>query len=113
MRRRYPARRSFDPASLARLRALTSDEALAILAVYIKRDPDYVPRKNTSSSRWHVLSSRGDFEIITTGVKWFDMHARKGGGGAIDLAMHLEALSFVDAVNHLMQRLPLRGLDHS
>jgi hypothetical protein len=41
------------------------------------------------------------------------MHARKGGAGAIDLAMHLEALSFVDAVNHLMQRLPLRGLDHS
>jgi hypothetical protein len=56
------------------------------------------------SSRWHVHAARGDFEILTTGSKWYDTRARKGGGGAIDLVMHVGDLSFVDAVTYLRQR---------
>jgi hypothetical protein len=45
----------------------------------------------------------GEFEILTTGVKWLDTRANKGGGGAIDLAMHVLHLSFVDAVKLLIE----------
>ena len=58
-------------------------------------------------------ASRGEFEILTTGLKWYDTRAKKGGGGAIDLAMHVLGLSFVDAVKLLTERARLRGPDHS
>ena len=46
----------------------------------------------------------GEFEILTTGTKWYDTRAKKGGGGAIDLAMHVLRLSFVDAVRRLTRK---------
>lgn len=55
----------------------------------IKADPTYVPAKNPGSRRWHARTSYGEFEILTTGHKWYDTRAKKGGGGAIDLAMHV------------------------
>jgi len=72
------------------------------LAIYCKADPTYLPRKAPHSRRWHLRTLCGEFEIITTGMKWYDTRARKGGGGAIDLAMHLRQLSFVDAVKLLV-----------
>jgi hypothetical protein len=32
-----------------------------------------------------VHTTQGDFEILTTGLKWYDTPARKVGGGAIGL----------------------------
>jgi len=80
---------------------MPASDALALLATHIKLDPTYLPVKDDHSRRWHVSTVRGEFEILTTGVKWYDTRARAGGGGAIDLAMHLLGLSFVDAVKHL------------
>ncbi|MBZ3343388.1 hypothetical protein IPR00_22095, partial [Xanthomonas perforans] len=40
----------------------------------------------------------GVVELLATGPKWYDTRAEKGGGGAIDLAMHLLRLDFVSAV---------------
>ena len=83
---------------------MPSEDALALLAVYYKADPTYVPIKDSSSRRWHVTTASGDFEILTTGPhKWYDIRAKKGGGGAIDLAMHLRRLSFLDAVRLLTE----------
>jgi hypothetical protein len=42
----------------------------------------------------------------------YDTRARKGGGGAIDLAMHVLGLSFADAVKHLTEHASLHGQDH-
>nr|WP_254176670.1 hypothetical protein [Pseudomonas aeruginosa] len=39
--------------------------------------------------------------LLVTGAKFFDTRADKGGGGAIDLAMHLLRLDFVAAVKRL------------
>ncbi len=50
------------------------------------------------------FTALGEFEILTTGPKWYDTRARAGGGGAIDLAMHVLGLSFVDAVKRLTTR---------
>lgn len=41
------------------------------------------------------------FRIDVNGLKWFDHHAQKGGGGAIDLTMHVKKISFISACNYL------------
>jgi hypothetical protein len=102
--------RRFNQATLASLREMPSEDALALLTVYYKADPAYAPIKDSRSHRWHVTTASGDFEILTTGPhKWYDTRAQKGGGGAIDLAMHLRQLSFVDAVKFLTECERPRG----
>jgi hypothetical protein len=92
---------------------MSSEHALAMLAIDVKADPTYVPLKAAQSRRWQARTNCGDFEILTTGPKWYDTRAKMGGGGAIDLAMHVLGLSFVDAVKLLSERSRLRGPDHS
>jgi len=91
---------------------MSSVDALASLATHIKADSTFVPFKDARTQRWHVHTERGDFEILTTGSKWYDTRARRGGGGAIDLAMHLCDLSFVDAVRRLATINARHGSDH-
>ena len=93
-------RRSFDEAMLAPLRRMQSEQVLRRLAMHVKPDPTFVPRKNLGSRRWHVLTQRGDFEIVTTASLWYDTR-EKFGGGAIGLAMHLLGVSFVEVVRLL------------
>ena len=106
-------RRSFDAATLTRLRAMPVGEALGLLSTHAKPDTTYLPLKNDLSRRWHLSTTRGDFEILTTGVKWYDTRAQIGGGGSIDLAMHLLGLSFVDAVAYLTANEGQHGPNHS
>jgi hypothetical protein len=106
-------RKSFDPVTLARLRSLPAEMTLRRLALDLKADPAYLPIKDLGSRRWHVRTARGHFEILITGPKWYDTRARTGGGGAIDLAMHVLGLAFVDAVRQLNAQAPDRGPDHS
>jgi hypothetical protein len=97
--------RSFDEAMLEKLRRMPSDQVLRRLAIHLKPDRTYAPRKTPGSRRWHLLTERGDFEILTTGSRWFDTRERRGGGSAIDLAMHLLGVSFVEAVKRLTDAL--------
>ena len=102
-------RKSFDETMLGTLRRMPGELVLRRLAVHLKPDQTYVPRKNLSSRRWHVLTDRGDFEILTTGCKWLDTREGRGGGSAIDLAMHLLGVSFVEAVRRLARDPPAAG----
>ncbi|CEE18610.1 MULTISPECIES: hypothetical protein [Xanthomonas] len=95
------ARRSFPPELLARLRDMPVPEALDLLGVYWKRDPDFWPLKDKTTIRVNVSIGGGGVELLATGPKWFNTRAEKGGGGAIDLAMHLFRLDFVSAVKRL------------
>ena len=105
-----PVRRSFNQATLSSLREIGCEDAFALLTIHYKVDATYVPVKDSCSRRWHVTTASGEFEILTTGpAKWYDTRAKKGGGGAIDLAMHLLQLSFVDAVRFLNKRRDSRG----
>ena len=74
------------------------------IATMVKADPTFIPTKDGRTRRWNVFTERGDYEILTTGCKWYDTRAQVGGGGAIDLAMHVLGLSFVDAVKRLSVR---------
>jgi hypothetical protein len=105
-------RRSFNVATLKWLREMASQEALALLAIHLKVDPTYLPIKDPDSRRWHACTTHGEFEILTTGAKWYDTRANQGGGGAIDLAMHVLGLSFVNAVKLLTERAGVRGPNH-
>jgi hypothetical protein len=77
--------------------------------MYCKADASYQAINDPDSRRWNVRTACGEFEILTTGVHWYDLRAKTGGGGAIDLAMHILQVSFVDAVNILTQRMAGRG----
>ena len=105
-------RRSFSAATLTRLREMPAGDALALLAIHVKADPTYLALKADHSRRWHAHTNCGEFEILTTGLKWYDTRARRGGGGAIDLAMHVLGLSFVDTVKHLAEEVARHGPDH-
>lgn len=106
-------RRSFDVAMLTRLRTMPTEDALGLLSMVLKHDQTFVPVKDAQTKRWNVSTARGEFEILTTGTKWFDTRGQRGGGGAIDLAMHLHGFSFVDAVKHLVSMEGPHGADRS
>lgn len=95
----------FDNEEVARLRSLTVAEALNLLGLFWKVDPDYEPNKSIQSKRLNVSVGNGCFEIIATGEKWYDTRAQRGGGGAIDLTMHLHAETFPKAVKRLRKEL--------
>lgn len=77
-------RRAFHRTTLQALREMPSEDALALLAVYSKADPTYLPVNDPRSRRWYARTERSDFELITTGPKWWDTRAKTGGGGAIN-----------------------------
>jgi hypothetical protein len=66
-----------------------SETALTWVAIDLKADTSFFPVKDSSSRRWHARTACGEFEILTTGSKRYDTRAKRGGGGAVDLVMHL------------------------
>lgn len=91
-----------DNLALQRWRALDAALVLSKVADYAKADSAYVPVKDRSLSRWHVACCGTDFELLLTGPKFWDAREQVGGGGAVDLVMHLEKRSFNDAVTRLV-----------
>jgi hypothetical protein len=53
-------------------------------------------------AKWHT--ARGHLSV--NGQKFFNWNRQTGGGGAIDLAMHLNALGFQDARHWLLSHFP-------
>lgn len=78
--------------------------ALGALAAHAKRDPTFVPTKDKHTERWHARAEGRDFELLTAGPKFFDTRAKSGGGGAIDLAMHLYRMDFKAATDLLRRQ---------
>ncbi|MCP4007657.1 MAG: DUF3991 domain-containing protein, partial [bacterium] len=63
-------------------------------------------RDRHDKAKWHT--SRGTLSL--TGAKFMNWNRGVGGGGAIDLVMHLEPLAFRDALDWLADRFP--GVAH-
>lgn len=100
------ARRSFDDATLAQVRDMPLSQVLDKLQtggqIFWRRDLDFVPDKDKRTVRLFLSSPAGSaWEVLVTGLKWFDTRAGKGGGGGIDLVMHLLQIDFVKAVKLL------------
>ena len=93
-----------DNSEIQRWQRIEAIKALAALADYAKEDVSYTPRLSSKSTRWHATAGGTDFEIICTGEKFWDLRAERGGGGAIDLAMHLFGGTCKQAVKTLKDR---------
>jgi hypothetical protein len=60
-------------------------------------------RDRSDKAKWHT--PKGDISI--TGMKFMNWHQSRGGGGAIDLAMHLNDLDFKRAVAWLQRHFSI------
>ena len=60
-------------------------------------------RDRSDKAKWHT--PKGDISI--TGMKFMNWHLGLGGGGAIDLAMHLNDLDFKAAVAWLQRHFSI------
>lgn len=93
-----------DNSVLERWRGMDAASALQALADYAKQDASFHPRASVNTTRWHATIKGVDVELLCTGPKFYDTRSGKGGGGAIDLAMHLLQLQFKQAVAALRER---------
>ena len=99
--------RSFSSRLLEQVRAVPLGPALQSLGYHVAIDRDFTPAKDARSERWIISGTGGvSSELVVTGIKWFDVRCARGGGGVVDLVMHLESLSFVAAVKRLQGALP-------
>jgi len=83
---------------LEKLRNLAAAQVVCACATHAKRDVTFEPTTATETERWHVNAAGREFELLLRGPKFYDKRAKRGGGGAIDLVMHLYSLSFSEAV---------------
>jgi hypothetical protein len=93
--------RAVDNSVLERWRALDAQVVLAALAEYAKQDSTFKPVKSQATSRWHAKVDGAEYELLLTGQRFWDSRARSGGGGAVDLVMHLAQTDFPGAVRRL------------
>lgn len=100
-----------DKVKLELLRSYPAKVVLAAIAEHAKLDTSFKPLKNSESTRWHASIRGKDFELVLTGSKFWDTRAEIGGGGAVDLTMHLTGLSFRMAIDEL-DRVLGKAADH-
>lgn len=94
-------RSRFDQNAVLRARLLSIEESLSRLGLYWKEDRDFHPLKDSATKRLYISIGNRVVELLVTNLKWYDVTAKHGGGGAIDLAMHLCATDFVTAMKSL------------
>lgn len=86
-------RKRISAESIRGLRELALRPVLESLGYYVANDASFAPVKDQRTQRWIVTDSVGTHELLVTGIRWFDTRRLKGGGGAIDLLMHLRDIS--------------------
>lgn len=89
------------PQVLERLRSLDTGIVIDAVADHAKRDVTFEPTTAVETERWHVSAGGREFELLLRGPKFYDTRAKKGGGGAVDLVMHLFGAGFMEAVGIL------------
>lgn len=97
---RHPNNR-FDKDLIARFRMMSVEQTALTLGLYCKQDKEYRSTTHKHSSCFHISKDSEVFEIITTELKWYSTHRGCGGGGGIDLAMHLFGECFKAALLRL------------
>lgn len=95
-------KRPVDNSALNRWRAMDAAAVLQALADHAVEDRSFEPRSRPGTTRWHASAAGHDFEFLCSGPKFFDTRAKTGGGGAVDLAMHLLSLDFRSAAKVLV-----------
>lgn len=86
-----------DAADLIRWQGLEAVQVLDLLADYVKIDKTFAPTKDHDTRRVHVNAVGAEWEFLVSGPKFYDTRTRTGGGGAVDLVMHLWGVPFKKA----------------
>jgi hypothetical protein len=47
---------------------MRGEDALALLAIYLKQDPTYRPIKDITGRRWYLRTALGEFETLASGT---------------------------------------------
>ncbi len=97
-------RRTVDNLTLIRWRVLDAVVVLGAIADHLKQDAEFRPLQSQGTTRWHASVAGHDHEILCAGPQFFDTRANHGGGGAVDLVMHLLGVDFKRAVKVLRDR---------
>ena len=97
-------RRSVDNLTLERWRALDALVVLERLGCHTKADATFEPVSAHGTQRYHVNADGQGFELLLRGPKFFDTRLQRGGGGAVDLVMHVRQVDFKGATD-LLRRL--------
>jgi hypothetical protein len=92
-----------DNSELQHYRGLQAMEVLSLMARHVKVDADFHPISAKSTRRVHVNAGDADWELLVEGPRFFDTRAGTGGGGAVDLVMHLWRVPFRKAVAMLRE----------
>jgi hypothetical protein len=95
---------SVDNLKLQRWRELDATDVLIAIAEHAKQDASFRERTAAGTTRWHAAAGGREYELLCIGPKFFDTRARVGGGGAVDLAMHLYDQDFKRAVRLLRDK---------
>jgi hypothetical protein len=88
-------------AELAVMQAMDARFVLLKFADYAKPDPTFEAISSKHTSRWHARVLSCEFELLINGPKFYDTRLKRGGGGGIDLVMHLFQIDFKRAVERL------------
>lgn len=95
--------RSVDNLDLVRWREMDSIHVLRRLADHIKEDPSFHPTSSHLTTRWHAHAAGNDWEFLCAGPKFLDVRMDCGGGGAVDLVMHVYGVKFKAAAKLLKE----------
>jgi hypothetical protein len=93
-----------DKSSLERWRSLDAALVLRMFAEHAKQDLTFVPVKSPATTRWHATAAGHDVELLLTGPKFWNTRDNVGGGGAVDLVMHLAGVDFKAAARLLSEK---------
>lgn len=93
-----------DKSLLERWRSLDAVLVLRAFAEHAKQDLTFVPVKSPATTRWHASAGGHDVELLLTGPKFWNTRDNVGGGGAVDLVMHLAGVDFIAAAGMLSER---------
>lgn len=94
-------RRAVDNSTLERWRALDALLVLEKLGCYAKVDNTFEPLKSQDTQRYHFNAEGRDYELLLRGPKFFDTRLQRGGGGTVDLVMHVRHVDFKGATDLL------------
>lgn len=108
--RRNWRRTPIDPQQLEALRNLSVTELALVLGLPCSRDITYQSQRHAHSVCYRIMVSAKIYQIISTGSKWFSALQGVGGGGAIDLTMHLYGEPYQAALQRLRKAYATVGI---
>lgn len=97
------ANHRFDDGLVTCFREMTVEKAALLLGLYCKKDSHYESTTHKNSTCYHISKDGEVFEIVVTQLKWYSTRRGVGGGGAIDLTMHLYSEPFKAALARLIK----------